>query len=124
MREQLEELRRENAVLRAQLAAAHAAPYQHQPYAVPSQPLDPALPLSPAPHRLDVDAVLSQDQRLADLAATLPSTPRPTVAPVADAMSGPEEDARGREREPGATPEKPVLKKAVRSVSVGGRPHV
>ena len=128
MREQLEELRRENMQLRQQLAATvQAGPYQHQPYALrhpaPSQPL----------HRLHPAALLSQDERvfaelaaadqdthIADeLAAATPLTPRPMAADTV-AMCGPEDDARGRVREPGEpTPEKPALKKPARSVSEG-----
>ena len=121
MREQLEELRRENSQLRAQLAAAlQAGPYQHQPYA--PRRLTP----SPPPHRLDPESLLSQDERIsAEMEAANPVTPRPAVEDPAnpDAMVGPEDDARGRCREPGATPERPLLKKPLRSVSVGARPN-
>ena len=119
MREQLEELRRENMQLRQQLATAvQASPYQHQPYALrhptPCQPL----------HRLDPAALLSQDERVsAELAAATTVTPRPmeTDPTDADAMLGLADDDRRRGREPGATPEKPALKKPLRSASEGAR---
>eukprot|EP00667_Euglena_gracilis_P033924 EG_transcript_57118 len=106
---QLEELRRENADLRAQLAATrhgpavgHAASFQHQPYALPS----PAG--APVPHQLRCAELLSQDERVAAELAAAPSTPRghAAVPGGAQPMDGPEEDSRGRTRDVGElTPE-------------------
>jgi len=123
--QQLEELRRENAELRAQLAASaptsgrrtppHSGPFQHQPYAIRRPTPEP-----PA-HRLDDTALLAQDEQIAaDLAADPPLTPRPaTVATGATPMS-PDYDVRGRSREQGEpTPEKPAMKKPARSASEG-----
>ena len=120
---QLQELRRENAALRAQLATpgragggqqqAHIAPFQHQPYAV-----------SPPPHRLEEDALLSQDARIAaELAAAEPLTPRPTAPDPAASMSMVDpEDVRGRGRDASElTPEKPALKKAMICATVGAQ---
>ena len=99
---QMEELRRENAELRAALAA-RAAPAA-----------------GPPPHRLGVVELQSQDERMAAELEAL--TPRPDdlgAAPMLDP-----EDARGRPREAGhPTPEKPALKKPVRSVSEAARRH-
>ncbi len=88
--------------------------FQHQPYALHHSPA------TEPPHRLEPEALLSQDERVAaELAAALPSTPR-LAADNQDvvSMSRPEDDARGRSREPGEpTPEKPALKKLTRSTS-------
>ena len=94
-------------------------PYQHQPYAA-----HPSAAVSFA-HRLEGAVLLDQDaQFAAELAAATPVTPRPLNEDTTESvpMNGPEDDARGRVREPGEpTPEKPALKKPARSASEGAR---